>query len=69
MDVKFINETDNRGAYDATAIDEIGELVGMPAGSIREWFVRIGNVSGTTLENLSIVVTGEHPSRLQLHLS
>ncbi len=65
--IKFIDQNDNRSANDATGITELSE-VGSPAGTIREFFVRLGNVSGGTLSE-SITVEGEHADRLQVSFS
>jgi hypothetical protein len=68
VDVKFISELDNRSAYDADAVPELTE-VGMPANTMRDFFIRLGNVSGETLTNVPISTDGQHPSRLQVSFS
>ena len=65
MDVKFISELDNRSAYDANAVTELTEI-GMPANTMRDFFVRIGNVSGEALSNVLVRTEGQHASRLML---
>ncbi len=65
MDIKFIDIEDNRTAGFADSLDELFDI-GIPANVTREFFVRLGNVSGGSLTNIPITLVGDHPDRIQL---
>ena len=65
MDIKFIDMEDSAPAIDAASMEQ-WNAEGMPADTTREFFARLGNVSGTTLTSLPITVTGNHSDRITI---
>ena len=66
MELILIDMEDSRAPYDADNVTE-WNAEGMPAGITKDFFLRLGNVSGSTL-TIPISITGEHPSRISLSL-
>jgi hypothetical protein len=65
MDIKFIDMEDNATAIDADSMDQ-WNAEGMPADTSRQFFARLGNVSGGALTNLPITITGKHSDRITI---
>lgn len=65
MDIRFIDIEDNRLPSDADGIEELFENA-VAASTTREFFVRLGNISGGSLVNVPVSLTGDHPDRVQV---